>query len=167
MKRLNNPWAKLPGYFCFGCAPNNTAGVRMKFFSDGNDVISVWSPEQQFQGWIDTLHGGIQSVLIDEICAWVVMYNYGTTGVTSKMEMRFIKPISTKEPYLMIRASVKEKRRNLVTVDATITDSKGTVCAKGECLYFTFPPEKGMADSVPHEEEEITLEEILAELTSK
>ena len=83
MKKLNNPWAKLPGYFCFGCAPDNKAGVRMKFFSDGNDVISVWSPEQQFQGWIDTLHGGIQSVLVDEICAWVVMLNYNTTGVTS------------------------------------------------------------------------------------
>lgn len=163
MKKLNNPWAKLPGYFCFGCAPDNKAGVRMKFFSDGNDVISVWSPEQQFQGWIDTLHGGIQSVLVDEICAWVVMLNYNTTGVTSKMEMRFMKPISTKELYLIIRATVKEKRRNLVTVDATITDTKGNTCAKGECLYFTFPPEQGMAENVPYEGEEITMDEILSE----
>lgn len=165
MKKLNNPWAKMPGYFCFGCAPNNTAGVRMEFFSDGDEVVSVWKPEQQFQGWIDTLHGGIQSVLIDEICAWAVMHNYGETGVTSKMEMRFLRPISTKEPYLLLRATVKEKRRNLVTVTASIADSKGNICAKGECLYFTFPPEKGMADCVPTEGEEIPLEKIVSGYT--
>ena len=28
---------------------------------------------QQFQGWIDTLHGGTQAVLLDEICAWVIL----------------------------------------------------------------------------------------------
>ena len=70
MKRLTNPWRDIPGYFCFGCAPDNKAGVRMSFYSDGDDVVSVWKPEQQFQGWLDTLHGGIQAVMLDEISKW-------------------------------------------------------------------------------------------------
>ena len=44
---------------------------------------------------IDTLHGGIQAVLLDEICAWVVLRKLQTTGVTSKMETRYMKPVNT------------------------------------------------------------------------
>ena len=49
----------MEGYNCFGCAPNNEAGVKMEFYEDGDEVISIWKPQPQFQGWIDTLHGGI------------------------------------------------------------------------------------------------------------
>lgn len=60
MKKIINPWKGMEGYNCFGCAPNNEAGVKMEFYEDGDEVISIWKPQPQFQGWIDTLHGGIQ-----------------------------------------------------------------------------------------------------------
>ena len=64
MKKIINPWKGMEGYNCFGCAPNNEAGVKMEFYEDGDEVISIWKPQPQFQGWIDTLHGGIQAVLL-------------------------------------------------------------------------------------------------------
>ena len=164
MKRLTNPWRDIPGYFCFGCAPDNKAGVRMSFYSDGDDVVSVWKPEQQFQGWLDTLHGGIQAVMLDEICAWVVMRNCNATGVTSKMETRYLKPVSTKDSYLIIRAREVERRRNLVTIEAELYNSAGEVCSKAQCLYFTFQPKDALVEYVPQEGEEISLEEIIASL---
>ena len=36
MKKIINPWKGLEGYNCFGCAPNNEAGVRMEFYEDGD-----------------------------------------------------------------------------------------------------------------------------------
>lgn len=84
MKKIINPWKGLEGYNCFGCAPNNEAGVRMEFYEDGEEIVSIWKPRPEYQGWIDTLHGGIQAVLLDEICAWVVLRKLQTTGVTSK-----------------------------------------------------------------------------------
>lgn len=87
MKKIINPWKGLEGYNCFGCAPNNEAGVRMEFYEDGDEIVSIWKPRPEYQGWIDTLHGGIQAVLLDEICAWVVLRKLQTTGVTSKMEL--------------------------------------------------------------------------------
>jgi hypothetical protein len=83
MKKIINPWKDLEGYNCFGCAPNNEAGVRMEFYEDGDEIVSIWKPRPEYQGWIDTLHGGIQAVLLDEICAWVVLRKLQTTGVTS------------------------------------------------------------------------------------
>ena len=71
MKKIINPWKGMEGYNCFGCAPNNEAGVKMEFYEDNDEVISIWRPRPEYQGWIDTLHGGIQAVLLDEICAHI------------------------------------------------------------------------------------------------
>ena len=40
MKKIINPWKDLEGYNCFGCAPNNEAGVRMEFYEDGDEIVS-------------------------------------------------------------------------------------------------------------------------------
>lgn len=87
MKKIINPWKGLEGYNCFGCASNNEAGLKMEFYEDGDEVVSIWKPRSEYQGWIDTLHGGIQAVLMDEICAWVILRKLQTTGVTSKMKL--------------------------------------------------------------------------------
>lgn len=142
MKRIINPWKGMEGYNCFGCAPNNEAGVKMKFYEDGDEVVSIWKPQPQYQGWIDTLHGGIQAVLLDEICAWVILRKLQTTGVTSKMETRYLKSIDTKDPFVVLRASIREIRRNIVLVDATLSNHQGEICTKATCTYFTFSKEK-------------------------
>ena len=108
MKKIINPWKGLEGYNCFGCAPNNEAGIKMEFYEDGDEVVSIWKPRPEYQGWINTLHGGIQAVLMDEICAWVILRKLQTTGVTSKMETRYRKSVSTTDSHIVLRASIKE-----------------------------------------------------------
>ena len=54
----------MEGYNCFGCYPDNEAGVRMEFYEDGDEVVSIWKPRPEYQGWLNTLHGGIQSCLL-------------------------------------------------------------------------------------------------------
>ncbi len=146
MKKIINPWKGMEGYNCFGCAPHNESGVKMEFFEDGDDIISFWKPEPQFQGWIKTLHGGIQAVLLDEICGWTVFRKMQTGGVTSKMEVRYLKPVNTDDSHLIIKARIKEIHRNLVTVEAEIRNSKDDVCSTALCTYFTFSKEKAEKD---------------------
>lgn len=50
MKKIINPWKGLEGYNCFGCAPNNEAGVKMEFYEDGDEVVSIWKPRPEYQG---------------------------------------------------------------------------------------------------------------------
>ena len=49
MKKIINPWRGMDGYNCFGCAPHNEAGVKMEFYEDGDEIVSVWRPESKFQ----------------------------------------------------------------------------------------------------------------------
>ena len=67
MKKIINPWEGLDGYMCFGCAPNNPLGLHMEFFEDGDDIVAFWKPQGTYQGWLRTLHGGIQTTLMDEL----------------------------------------------------------------------------------------------------
>ena len=142
MKKIINPWKGFEGYNCFGCAPNNEAGVKMEFYEDGEDIVSIWKPRSEYQGWIDTLHGGIQAVLLDEICAWVILRKLQTTGVTSKMETRYRKSILTTDSHVVLKASIKEIKRNLVIVEAKLFNQDGELCTEATCTYFTFSQEK-------------------------
>lgn len=142
MKKIMNPWQGFPGYKCFGCAPDNAAGAHMEFYEDGEEVVSIWKPRPEYQGWIDTLHGGIQAVLLDEICAWVILRKLQTTGVTSKMETRYRKAVCTCDSHVVLRASIREVKRNLVLVDAKLYNEAGEVCTESVCTYFTFSQEK-------------------------
>ena len=49
MKKIINPWKGLEGYNCFGCAPNNEAGIKMEFYEDGDEVVSIWKPRPEYQ----------------------------------------------------------------------------------------------------------------------
>ena len=142
MKKIINPFINLEGYNCFGCAPNNPFGVKMEFYEDGEEIVCHWTPRSEYQGWLDTLHGGIQSVLLDEICAWVLMRKLQTAGVTSKMETRFLKPVSTNDTMITLRAHIAEQKRNIVIIDATLENSAGEICSQSRCTYFAFPQEK-------------------------
>lgn len=142
MKKIINPWKSMEGYNCFGCSPDNETGVRMEFYEDGDEVVSIWKPRPEYQGWLNTLHGGIQSVLLDEICGWVVFRKLQTAGVTSKMETRFRKSISTQDTHVVLRASLKEQKRNIAVIEARLFNSMGELCTEATCTYFTFPQEK-------------------------
>lgn len=137
MKKLTNPWKGLDGYNCFGCAPNNPAGLKMDFYEDGDDIVSLWKPQPQYQGWLNTLHGGIQAVLLDEICAWVIIRKKQTTGVTFKMETKYLKPISTEVDSITIKARLTQEKRQVIFIEAEIYNEKGEVCTQAKCTYFT------------------------------
>ncbi|MCF0211722.1 MAG: PaaI family thioesterase [Bacteroidales bacterium] len=146
MKKIHNGWTHKPGYNCFGCCPTNDHGLRMDFFEDGSDVVSVWQPQSYFQGWIDTLHGGIQATLCDEIASWVIFRQLHTTGVTAKLEVRYRKSISTLDHHLTLRARIKEQRRNIVDIEVELRNAANELCTTALATYFTVSPEKAAAD---------------------
>lgn len=146
MKKIINPWKGFEGYNCFGCSPDNAAGVKMEFYEDGEEIVSIWKLRSEYQGWINVLHGGIQAVLLDEICAWVVLRKLQTTGVTSKMETRYLKSIHTTDEQVELRASIQEVKRNIILIEARLYNQQGELCTKALCTYFTFPQEKARTE---------------------
>ena len=146
MKKIINPWQGVDGYHCYGCDPDHACGLRMEFYEDGEEVVCRWRPRPVYQGWVNTLHGGIQATLADEISSWVVFRKFQTSGVTSKMEVRYLRPVRTTDAWIDLRARVGEQRRNLVRIDVRIANPDGELCTQASCTYFLFPKERARTD---------------------
>lgn len=142
MEHLKNPYVGLEGYNCFGCAPHNPIGLHMEFYEDGDDVVAKWQPHDNVQGWLDTLHGGVQATLADEICGWVISRKFQTAGVTSRMEIRYLKPVRISAGEVTLRAHVVGQKRNFIEVEAVLFDGNGNECTKVVCSFFIFPQER-------------------------
>lgn len=142
MRKLSNPFEKLPGYYCFGCSSVNHQGLRMTFYEDGEEIISTWNPDHHFQGYINIVHGGVQSTLMDEIASWVVFIKLRTGGVTSKLITKFRKPVVISDGPLTIRAKLVSKGSRLAEIDVKLFNGKGVLCSETTAEYFVFTPEK-------------------------
>jgi acyl-coenzyme A thioesterase PaaI-like protein len=162
MREIKNPWIGMDGYNCFGCCPTNPYGVKMRFYEDGQDVVCFWKPQDCYQSWINTLHGGVQSVLLDEICGWVVSHHLHLSGVTAKMETRFRKPVAIDQPFIELRARLREMKRNIAIVDGDIRSFEGDILVECTCTYFTFDAANAPSE-VPYMPTEVIGEEMTRE----
>ena len=113
-----------------GVHPKIRRACTWSFTKMGEDIVAFWEPESHYQGWLETLHGGIQTTMMDELAGWVVLRKLQTSGVTSRLDARFLKSISTREPRLMIRGRIKEQKRNAIFIETEIYNSQNELCSR-------------------------------------
>jgi acyl-coenzyme A thioesterase PaaI-like protein len=142
MKAIRNPFVPLEGYNCFGCSPGNPLGLHLKFTEDGDEILSTWFPDPNFQGYFNILHGGIQATLMDEIASWTVYVKVKRAGFTSRAEIRYLNVVGMDKGPLTLRARVKQMRRNLADIEVKLFDCTGLLCADSLLTFFTFSEEK-------------------------
>lgn len=145
MRKIKNPWKKVEGYNCFGCNPDNPLGLHMEFYEEGEEIISFWKPRHDFQGWVNTMHGGILSALIDETAGWVVFRKLQTSGVTARLDIRYKKPVMVTDTQITLRARITGQNRRLVTIEVKLENAMGEVCTEGTATYYVFDKEKAQA----------------------
>lgn len=139
LKKIINPWIGTPSYNCFVCCPTNPKGLHMEFYEDGDYVVTKFKPTRDYESWYNTLHGGIQALLIDETAGWVVCRKLQTNGVTSKMNMEYLKPVSSQLDEITVRAKISKMMRNVAFIEAELMDADETVLTRAELIYFCTP----------------------------
>lgn len=143
MRKINNPFAKLTDHKCFCCSPNNPIGLKLDFWYDEaqQNVQTEWNPIEFLQGYPNVLHGGIQSTLMDEVASWAVYVLLQTGGVTSKMEIKFLKPVLISNGKVTIKASLIDQEKRFANIRTELYDGNNELCAEGIVQYFTYPQE--------------------------
>ena len=143
MKKIQNPWIPLldEGYNCFACAPTNPKGLKMEFWEDGEELVSLWRPTPDYEGWLGTLHGGVQSTLIDEIGGWWIGRKKQLSAMTTNLRVKFLKPVSSQpEDEIELRCRMKEQKRAFIIMEVTLKQG-GEVRTEGELTYYCFSRE--------------------------
>ncbi len=147
MKRINNPFVGMDdgSYRCFGCSPLNDPGLKLEFWDKGDEIVAHWIPDKKYQGFSDILHGGIQATLMDEAASWYVFAKCGTSGVTSEMQVRYLRPLHISKGEIIITARLHQQTKRICSIACRISDKAGVEYATGEIKYFIFPAEVAKA----------------------
>ena len=116
---------------CIVCGKDNPHGFQLKIATDrekGRAWCAVTIPEK-YIGWQDFVHGGVTSMLLDEMMAHAAIA-YAGFCVTAEMKVRFKRPVFPNVP-LTVEGEVMSRSGRIVTTKAVLRDGD-TVLAEAE-----------------------------------
>jgi uncharacterized protein (TIGR00369 family) len=118
--------------YCFGCGQANPIGLKLTF--EHNEATGEYSttfvPEQEHQGWLDRVHGGLLALVFDEVLSRVALISIGKYWVTAELNIRLIRPAPIGVP-LRFTAKIVSQRTKLVTTQAQARDDAGNIIGTG------------------------------------
>lgn len=109
---------------CFGCGPRNHAGMNLRFFREGDEVVTTLESKAGWDGPPGVLHGGLQATLADEVGAWTLVGLRGRFGLTSGMQLRYYRPARMDRPIEARGAIVEETARGIVVRVCLLQDDR-------------------------------------------
>jgi uncharacterized protein (TIGR00369 family) len=121
---------------CFVCGRENPAGLRLEFRTDpgrGAAAAAVEFPAC-FQGWQDTVHGGLLATVLDETMIKAAAAA-GHKCVSAEITVTYRQPARTGARYLA-EGEVLQSRGRLVLAASRVRDAAGRVCAQATGKLF-------------------------------
>ncbi len=129
---------------CFICGLKNTKGLKAAFYeTDKDELIAVFKPCQEHQGYPGRLHGGIAAAILDETIGRTVTIGKDDDvwGVTLEFSIKFKKPIPLGEELKVVTKLTRDGRRIFKGTGKIILPD-GKVAAIGEGKYMKLPIEE-------------------------
>lgn len=139
---------------CFVCGLHNTFGLKSRFYElENGEIMAIFQPSSEHQGYPGRLHGGIAATILDETIGRAIMQRYSDNiwGVTVDFSMRLRKPVPLDREIRVIGRIVSDGKRTFEGTGEILLDD-GTVAIEGKGKYLKMDIEK-IAD-FDHEAEE-------------
>ncbi len=117
--------------YCFVCGPENPIGLKLKFSFNGKTIKTEFISKKEHQGYLNIVHGGIISTLLDEAMVKLALA-MDIPVVTAQMDIRLRKPLRVGEK-IIVEAEILNNTTKLLEAYAKaitmnnilIADAKG------------------------------------------
>jgi acyl-coenzyme A thioesterase PaaI-like protein len=119
--------------YCFACGKENPIGLKLDFENTGEGVVADFMPVKEYQGFVNILHGGIITTLLDEAMANAIIAK-GYQGVTARLEIKFKKPVVMAE-MTHVKGQVSLQKGKLIKAYGEIEQS-GEIKATATADFF-------------------------------
>jgi acyl-coenzyme A thioesterase PaaI-like protein len=99
---------------CFVCGLENRFGLRSRFFElESGELLGIFRPAEEHQGYPGRLHGGLAATILDETIGRCIMISRSTNiwGVTVDFSMRLRKPVPLDGEVRVVGRVVKDGKR--------------------------------------------------------
>lgn len=113
--------------YCFVCGPKNPIGLKLKFSYNGKTIKTEFIPKKEHQGYLNIVHGGIISTLLDEAMVKLGLA-MDIAAVTAQIDVRLRSPLNVGEK-IFVEAGVLHNTKKLLETYARATTGKNVVIA--------------------------------------
>ena len=123
---------------CFGCGLANGFGLKSRFYElETGEVLAIFQPAPEHQGYPGRLHGGLAATILDETIGRAVMVGSDNEiwGVTVDFSMRLRKPIPLDNEVRVLARITKDGKR-LFEGSGEILLADGTVAVEAQGRYL-------------------------------
>ena len=123
------------GARCFGCGPDNPAGLAMEVFRVGDEVMADIRFERKHAGAHGVVHGGVLASACDDLMAFL-LYALDEPAVTRSLTVDYRAPVPVGEPHRLLgRVAARDGRR--ITMSARGTAADGSVRFSAEAVFVS------------------------------
>ncbi|MGI6685753.1 MAG: PaaI family thioesterase [Bacillota bacterium] len=127
---------------CFACGKQNPIGLKLKFYVDNEEYITVFTPNEEHQGYPGIMHGGLTATILDEITARYA-WSKGKVAFTASLNVRYRKGIPIGKP-VTFKSRLVKKRGRLYEMEAEAILEDGTVAAEATAKIMEAKNQEGM-----------------------
>ena len=120
--------------YCFACGEDNPIGLKLKFIKEVDSISTSFIPEKRHQGYMNFIHGGIASTILDEIMARYLIDIKKLNVMTAKMELRFRKPVPLHEK-ITATAKYVSQESHFHTVNGELRSEKGILLVSATSIF--------------------------------
>ncbi len=138
---------------CFVCGLKNPAGLKAFFYEiEGDQLVGLFTPGEEHQGYPGRLHGGLAATILDETIGRAININTQEIwGVTVEFNVRYKKPVPL-DVELRVVGRITNQRSRMFEGTGEILLPDGQVAVEGHGKYIKLPL-KDIAD-FDYEEQE-------------
>lgn len=120
--------------YCFVCGPKNPIGLKLDFHFNGKTIKTEFIPKKEHQGYLNIVHGGIISTLLDEVMVKLAIA-MDMPAVTASMEIRLRKAVYVGEKITVEAKMLKITSKLLESCAEAVTENNVVVAeAKGKLV---------------------------------
>ncbi len=96
---------------CFGCGPEHPTGLRVRWFRNGEGIVSPIVIPDEYEGPRGSAHGGLVALYMDEVMSGAVVRHLALPAVTGEMTVRYVSRVPTLAPLLAHARTVADHGR--------------------------------------------------------
>ena len=114
---------------CFACGEDNPVGLHLHFFPVPDGQMAFFTPKPEHQSYNGRMHGGLITVLLDEVMGNYLFKKEGVPAYTARIDLRFREPIAIGSTIKCEAREIKRKGR-LVIMEGKIINQGGAIAAE-------------------------------------
>jgi acyl-coenzyme A thioesterase PaaI-like protein len=125
---------------CIVCGVENAAGLKGRFYEvEGDELLGIFTPRVEHQGYPGRLHGGVASMVLDETMGRAVnLEDRDAWGVTLQLSVKYRKPVPLDQDIRVIARITKDSGRMFEGTGEIVLED-GTVAVEAHGKYLRLP----------------------------